>query len=231
MTDRQRRILKEITALYIKTGTPISSGMLAEHLPFDLSAATVRLELARLENEGYITQPHVSSGSIPTPEAFREVFGNVADHETKRKRRTHPNVAIENITDAVPYLARQMRLMAFGYGTQDQVCIMGFQYLTNFPEFYDPETMSEFFSIVDRLSSISLENILGMLPRGGEPGIFIGSQNPFMASDSFGMVVGRVPEGQLLAVLGPLRMNYSRAFSLVSYLTMLLSKNSYGGKE
>jgi len=69
------------------------------------------------------------------------------------------------------------------------------------------------------------------LPRGGEPGIFIGSQNPFMASDSFGMVVGRVPEGQLLAVLGPLRMNYSRAFSLVSYLTMLLSKNSYGGKE
>ena len=70
-SDRQRRILARLVAEYIEQGEPVSSAWLAEHSALGLSSATVRNVLARLEEQGFVHQPHTSAGRVPTDSGYR----------------------------------------------------------------------------------------------------------------------------------------------------------------
>jgi heat-inducible transcriptional repressor len=66
---RQHEILIKTLELYISTGTPVGSNALADL--FDASSSTIRAELAVLESEGLLTQPHTSAGRVPTDAGYR----------------------------------------------------------------------------------------------------------------------------------------------------------------
>lgn len=71
LTNRKEKILQAIVDGYIENCQPVSSSEIKEkHLPA-LSSATIRNEMAALEEMGYLAQPHTSSGRIPTAEAYR----------------------------------------------------------------------------------------------------------------------------------------------------------------
>ncbi len=71
LTNRKEKILQAIVDGYIENCQPVSSAEIKEkHLPA-LSSATIRNEMAALEEMGYLTQPHTSAGRIPTAEAYR----------------------------------------------------------------------------------------------------------------------------------------------------------------
>jgi len=70
-TDRSRRILAALVREYIATGEPVPSSQLAGAAGLGVSSATVRNELARLEEEGFVQQPHTSAGRIPTDRGYR----------------------------------------------------------------------------------------------------------------------------------------------------------------
>ena len=70
-TDRSRRILAALVREYIATGEPVPSSQLAGAAGLGVSSATVRNELARLEEEGFLQQPHTSAGRIPTDLGYR----------------------------------------------------------------------------------------------------------------------------------------------------------------
>lgn len=71
LTGRKEKILQAIVDGYIQTCQPVSSAEIREkHLPA-LSSATIRNEMAALEEMGYLTQPHTSSGRVPTADAYR----------------------------------------------------------------------------------------------------------------------------------------------------------------
>ncbi len=71
LTNRKEKILQAIVDGYIDNCQPVSSSEIKErHLPM-LSSATIRNEMAALEEMGYLTQPHASSGRVPTAEAYR----------------------------------------------------------------------------------------------------------------------------------------------------------------
>ena len=70
-TDRSRRILAALVREYIATGEPVPSSQLAGAAGLGVSSATVRNELARLEEEGFLQQPHTSAGRIPTDRGYR----------------------------------------------------------------------------------------------------------------------------------------------------------------
>lgn len=71
LTGRKEKILQAIVDGYIENCQPVSSSEIKDnHLPM-LSSATIRNEMAALEEMGYLTQPHTSSGRIPTAEAYR----------------------------------------------------------------------------------------------------------------------------------------------------------------
>jgi len=69
ITERQKELLKKIVEEYIKTVKPVSSKSLCEEL--ECSSATVRNDMAELENLGYLEKTHISSGRVPSEEGYR----------------------------------------------------------------------------------------------------------------------------------------------------------------
>ncbi len=71
LTDRRALILRAIVSHYVGTGEPVGSKVLVDRYRLGVSPATVRNEMAALEDAGYIYQPHTSAGRIPTDAGYR----------------------------------------------------------------------------------------------------------------------------------------------------------------
>lgn len=71
LPDRVQRLLSALVCEYIEHGEPVSSQWLAGHAGYTVSSATVRNVLARLEEQGFVRQPHTSAGRVPTDRGYR----------------------------------------------------------------------------------------------------------------------------------------------------------------
>ncbi len=71
LSERSSTILRSIVDTYIHSAHPVASQVVARSFPVALSSATIRNEMMRLEEEGYIAQPHTSSGRVPLDKAYR----------------------------------------------------------------------------------------------------------------------------------------------------------------
>ena len=71
LSDRKKKILQYVVDDYISTAQPVSSKSITEKYMKDISSATVRSELAGLEEMGYLSQLHTSSGRVPSAEAYK----------------------------------------------------------------------------------------------------------------------------------------------------------------
>ena len=78
LTIRQKTILKSIVDDYVKTAIPIASETIARNHDLGVSPATVRNEMANLEDAGYIARSHASAGSVPLDKAYRFYVGPLA---------------------------------------------------------------------------------------------------------------------------------------------------------
>src|SRR5919109_4416180 len=84
LPERDRRILATLVQAYIEHGEPISSLWLAGR-GFGVSSATLRNVMARLEEHGYVRQPHTSSGRVPTDLGYRAyVDGLLSERRASR---------------------------------------------------------------------------------------------------------------------------------------------------
>lgn len=80
LDDRKLRILRAIVAEYVADGEPVGSRRVVEVARLEVSAATVRNDMAVLEELGYITQPHTSAGRVPTDQGYRRFVDDLADN-------------------------------------------------------------------------------------------------------------------------------------------------------
>ncbi len=71
LTERRQKLLQFIVDEYVTTAQPVGSNALVEKYRLPVSAATIRNEMAQLEEEGYIAQPHTSAGRVPTDRGYR----------------------------------------------------------------------------------------------------------------------------------------------------------------
>src|SRR5215471_18144845 len=71
LSSREQRILNAIVHLYITTVEPVASRTISRRYRMDLSPATIRHVMGRLEGLGYLSQPHTSAGRIPTDKGYR----------------------------------------------------------------------------------------------------------------------------------------------------------------
>jgi len=81
LSDRRRRVLKALVEEYIRSGQPVGSKHLVERYRLGCSPATVRNELSALEETGYVYQPHVSSGRVPTDSGYRTFVDSLLESE------------------------------------------------------------------------------------------------------------------------------------------------------
>ncbi|MFQ7310333.1 heat-inducible transcriptional repressor HrcA [Sellimonas sp.] len=71
LSERKLKILKAVIQNYLETGDPVGSRTISKYTDLNLSSATIRNEMADLEELGYIVQPHTSAGRIPSDKGYR----------------------------------------------------------------------------------------------------------------------------------------------------------------
>ena len=85
--DRRLSILNAIIREFIETAEPVGSQTIMMSYHFSVSPATIRNEMAELENEGLICQPHTSAGRIPTDTGYRYMWMNLPITKLPRNKR------------------------------------------------------------------------------------------------------------------------------------------------
>ena len=79
LSERKKKILQIVVDDYISTAQPVSSKGITEKYMQDVSSATVRSELKQLEELGYLSQPHTSSGRVPSIDAYKLYVSELMD--------------------------------------------------------------------------------------------------------------------------------------------------------
>ena len=84
MDDRKKKILDGVIEAFIMTAEPVGSKRLVEQFGLDISPATVRNELAALEEMGFVRQPHTSAGRVPSDLAYRYYVDSLERRKTPK---------------------------------------------------------------------------------------------------------------------------------------------------
>lgn len=83
LDDRKKKILHAIIHTYLETGEPVGSRTISKYTDLNLSSATIRNEMADLEELGYIMQPHTSAGRIPSDKGYRFYVDNLMEQKER----------------------------------------------------------------------------------------------------------------------------------------------------
>jgi heat-inducible transcriptional repressor len=228
MTPRQTQILQAIVELYAETAEPVGSLALAAQ--FEMSSATIRAEMAALERLGFIMQPHISAGRVPTDKGYRCYVnglgqGRPADSRVElamAKRVRDGGVAEQAIKNAVESLAHSTHNMGLGTIGRN-LYLSGMASLFQQPEFYGGEQAYEVARLLD-----SLEEWLQEAAPNDPISVYIGHENPIGRASGATLIISRFESPysarSYIGVLGPTRQNYGPVIGLVEYTGRLLEE-------
>jgi len=131
--DRSKRVLAALVREFISSGEPVASSLLVSAAGLGVSSATVRSILARLEEEGFVQQPHTSAGRIPTDRGYRfyvdlllEVKrpNRTATAVEARLRRESPDRLLDSMLPQVSHvLSQASRSVGFAVGPAHEVAV------------------------------------------------------------------------------------------------------------
>jgi len=225
MDLRKRKILEAIVEKFIETATPIGSKLIYEEYDLNVSPATIRNEMAVLEEEGYIIQPHTSAGRIPTSLAYRLFVDqlkfniqllNKAKNDIEMLRRQHNlNRAKEKLYEMVAILATVTNNVSFATLPDNKhIFYMGVSNVLRQPEFRDnPSSATQVIEVLET----KFADILSQLKISNEPAFYIGEENLIPEIKSCSILVQRYNYrgfGGVMGILGATRMNY--AYNMVA---------------
>lgn len=216
-------LLRAVVDEYVATGEPVGSQSLVERYRLEVSPATVRNWFAELDEEGYLSQPHTSGGRLPTEKGFLtyvELF--VTPKPARKREREQMEHAVDGSGEqrfrqlAKTIAALSGLTVVVGFG-DTQTFYTGLSQLCVQPEFRNWQRVASLMEVLDRLD----ETLLDLRRRSyDEPQILIGRACPFGAA--CGIVVGSFDDG-MIGILGPLRMDYQHAFSLMGVVHDIFS--------
>lgn len=106
LDDRKAKILNAIIQNYQETGEPVGSRTISKYSDLKLSSATIRNEMADLEEMGLIVQPHTSAGRIPTDQGYRLYVDHLMEEKT-REVAEMKDFMVQRV-DRLEQLLRQM---------------------------------------------------------------------------------------------------------------------------
>ena len=242
LSQRQEGILFAIIEEYAEVATPVGSVTLAKL--FNVSSATIRSEMARLEEFGYIAQPHTSAGRVPTDAGYRYYVNTLSEnpaaahtidqlrgdsHEVYSPERSNrvlevrissqarADFAIRGAVDSLVELTGNLGLATIG----EQLYISGISRLFTQPEFLDSRRVQGVAELLD-----NLEPWLREAAPGQPLNIFIGQENPIGKTSQVSLIISRFSspysDRSYIGVLGPTRQNYAKVMALVSQAGTML---------
>ncbi|MBQ3968704.1 MAG: heat-inducible transcription repressor HrcA [Lachnospiraceae bacterium] len=111
LDERKAKILKSIIRNYLETGEPVGSRTISKDDELNLSSATIRNEMADLEEMGLIMQPHTSAGRIPTDKGYRLYVDELMEEE-RRESKEERNMLIERVDKLETLLTNLAKMLA-----------------------------------------------------------------------------------------------------------------------
>lgn len=224
ITERKKLILETLIKEYLKTATPVSSGILVDKYKLDISTATVRNEMMELEEEAYIYQPHTSAGRIPTELAYNFIL---SDPKKDKKRKdlkeaeiklleklfNNDELSSKQTAKAIAEISGGAVFWAFH---KNDLYYTGLANLFAQPEFKEVNMVCDVSGIIDRMEEI-IDSIFEELEFGEQT--LIGSKNPFGNFLSTVLVKYKYNnQTGIFGILGPMRMDYNRNLALVEFI-------------
>ena len=233
MTERQRLILAAIIEQHAEIAAPVGSVMLAKL--FGVSSATIRSEMAKLEEMGLIVQPHTSAGRIPTDAGYRFYVNSLNEAQADQPQlfdrsaraiearvSTHgdrADRAIRSAVDSLVELTQNLGIATIG----DELYLSGMGNLFSQPEFMQGEHAQQVARLLDNLEPWLRE------ARPNEPlNVYIGAENPIGKSSGATLIISKFrspySDNSYIGVLGPTRQSYAKVMRLVRHTGAMLEE-------
>lgn len=233
LTKRQVAILTAIIEQYAEIAAPVGSVTLAKL--FGVSSATIRAEMARLEEGGFIMQPHTSAGRVPTDKGYRVYVNGITEAELAdtpatdrgmlaldarvQSHKSRADQAIRGAVDSLVELTHNLALATIG----DELYMNGISNLFAQPEFLQGDHVQQVARLLDNLDPWLRE------AAPNEPlNVYIGAENPIGKSSGASLVISKFrspfSDCSYIGVLGPTRQNYSRTIRMVRYAGTMLEE-------
>lgn len=230
MTSRQEKILQSIVEEYAEVASPVGSQLLAKI--FSVSSATIRAEMAELERQGYISQPHTSAGRIPTDKGYRYYVNLTTEQgslspsvgaERALSARigscSMPDRTIRNTVDTLVELTHNLGLATIG----NQLYMSGLSNLFGQPEFIHPGQVQEVARLLD-----NLEPWLQEASPNRPLSVYIGKENPIGRNSGCSLIISKFrstySDNSYIGILGPTRQSYKEVMGLVGNAGVLLEE-------
>lgn len=225
-TDRRLEILRAIVDEYVETQEPVGSKAIADKRALGISPATIRNEMAFLEEEGLITQPHTSAGRIPTDRGYRlfvDKLATVKPLSTAERRAIE--TFLEGAIDLDDVVKRSAKLLA---DITKQVAVVKYP---NIGDSHGREMMAisgtanlarSGEDLGATLSPIleALEEQVVLLRLLGDSHstvhVTIGSEQADSSLQTTSLVTVGYGSDASLGILGPTRMDYASSIAAVS---------------
>lgn len=225
MTERQIQILAAIIEQYAEIACPVGSVMLAKL--FNVSSATIRSEMSKLEEMGFIAQPHTSAGRIPTDAGYRFYVNMINDSFDENEKpmldrgtraiearvstqKNHADRAIRSTVDSLVEMTHNLGLATIG----DELYLSGIGNLFSQPEFSQSKHVQAVARLIDNLEPWLRE------AAPNEPlNVYIGSENPIGRNSGVSLIISRFrspySDRSYIGVLGSTRQSYAKVMKLV----------------
>jgi transcriptional regulator of heat shock response len=236
MELRHQKILAAIVKDYSETAQPVGSKEIGKKYRLDLSPATIRNEMALLEKQGFITQPHKSAGRVPTDKGYRffvsELMRRFELSEKERKMLRFELIKLkrehEQLSASISSLLAKVSGQAAFALLPSESSATGFSQIISEPEFQDPKTLKETARLFEKIGDF--QNQLTATKTAYDVQAFIGKGSPLPIPQNLSLVVSSVKmkDGKkaVLGILGPKRMAYAKNLSLLEYLGKLISTSA-----
>lgn len=233
--ERKDLILAMTVNYYTKTVTPVSSAIISNCFPEDISSATIRNVFAELEEDGFLTHPHTSAGRVPTQCGYRYYVDHLMheiqlleDEKVKIKSEYEEKTGeleklLEKTSQVISELTQYTSIISID-GSDDKLICRG----TNFIVGYTDQDLTRIQNILTALEE--KERLLAVLNKklSHRVDILIGSEIPNVYIENCSIVISqyRIKNGMSgrMAVLGPTRMHYERVISALDYFTELMEE-------
>jgi len=220
--DRRHEVLKAIVQHFINTAEPVGSNTILISYKFSVSPATIRNDMASLEKEGLIYQPHTSAGRIPTDLGYRLFVDEIADYSVakaqaikalkKAQTELHMKKVKEKIYDIVSLLAHATNNVSFStLPDNPRTFYIGLSNMIKQPEFVsDNVRASQVIEVFEKNDSFI--SLLRKLEIDDSIKIFIGKENILPEIHSCSLIVTQIKylnHINYVGLLGPTRMDYA----------------------
>lgn len=240
LTQRQIQILKSLIEEYINTAEPVGSETLEKKHNLSASPATIRNEMVRLTQLGYLKKPHTSAGRIPTPEGMKfyvkqlmkEKELSVAEEVSVKEKvwdfRGREQKFLKELTKA---LAEKTKTLAVATTDEGELFASGSANILDMPEFFDIDITKSLLSTIDEfeyfhnlfINTLQQEDVCVLL--GEELG-------PRLKGGPYGFVFTRYETSRNLkgeiGVLGSTRLDYMSVIPTVRYFGDLIEEVAQG---